>query len=261
MCEPRRTPLLRTVVVDDEPPARRKLMRWLDEDDSIEVAAVCADGYEALEVLAATDVDLLFLDVQMPELSGFDVLERRPTGPPPVVVFATAHDAYALDAFKHHAAGYLLKPYDRPRFEATLRQAKAQHAGRSAQATEAMLASMLHAVQPRTYLRHIAARTAGRVDIVRVEEVDWMETSGNYVVLHAAKRQHLVRQTLTRLVEKLDPQQFVRIHRSAAVNIDRIVSLLNASHGDLTITLRDGTLLPMSRTYKEQLRKVLAVGL
>jgi len=250
---------LQTVVVDDEPPARRKLARWLDQDDAIELAAVCADGYEALEVLAATEVDLLFLDIQMPELSGFDVLEQRPAGPAPVVVFATAHDAYAIDAFRHHAAGYLLKPYDRARFESTLAQAKAQHAGRSMQAEDA-LASKLGPVQPQAYLRHIAARTADRVDLVHVDEIDWIEASGNYVTLHAGKRQHLVRQTLTRIVAQLDPRQFVRIHRSTAVRIDRVTSLLRASHGDLTVTLRDGTLLPMSRTYKEQLRGVLAIG-
>ncbi|MEM6644883.1 MAG: LytTR family DNA-binding domain-containing protein [Bacteroidota bacterium] len=253
-------PPLRTVVVDDEPPARRKLARWLGQDDGIELTAVCADGREALDVLAATAVDLLFLDVQMPELSGFDVLAHRPAGPPPVVVFATAHDTYAMDAFQHHAAGYLLKPYDRARFETTLAQAKAQHAGRAAQAAEDALVHMLRTVQPPTYLQHIAARTADRVDLVHVDQIDWIEASGNYVTLHAGTRQHLVRQTLTRIVAQLDPRQFVRIHRSAVVRVDRVASLLRASHGDLTVTLRDGTLLPMSRTYKEQLRGVLAVG-
>ncbi|GAB5521611.1 MAG: LytTR family DNA-binding domain-containing protein [Rhodothermales bacterium] len=260
MPEPRFANPLRTVVVDDEPPARRKLMRWLSDDDSIELTAACADGYEALDVLASKEVDLLFLDVQMPELSGFDVLRQCPASAAPVVVFATAHDTYAIDAFQHHAAGYLLKPYDRPRFDATLAQAKAQHAGRSPQTQAQALASVLGAVQPSAYLKHIAARAADRVDLVRVAEVDWMEASGNYVVLHTGGQQHLVRETLTRLAARLDPQQFVRIHRSTVVNIDRVASLLRASHGDYTVTLRDGTLLPMSRTYKEQLRDVLAVG-
>ncbi|MEL7364174.1 MAG: response regulator, partial [Bacteroidota bacterium] len=188
---------LQTVVVDDEPPARRKLARWLGDDPEIDVVAICADGYEALDALEQHRVDLLVLDIQMPELSGFDVLRRRPPGPAPVVVFATAYDTYAIQAFEHHAAGYLLKPYDRARFASTLAHAKAQHRGRSQNReaeshTQAALASLLEAVRPQEpYLDHLAVRLADRVDLVRVADVDWIEASGNYVTVHAGGARHL----------------------------------------------------------------------
>ncbi|MEM1125235.1 MAG: LytTR family DNA-binding domain-containing protein [Bacteroidota bacterium] len=254
------TAALRVVVVDDEPPARRKLAQWLAADPAVEVVAVCANGYEALDTLAAEPVDLLFLDVQMPELSGFDVLRQRPAGCHPLVIFATAFDTYALEAFRHHAVGYLLKPYDRRRFNEALDHAKAQHAGRQAHEAEHRLTALLQSVQPPRYLEHFAVRHDDRIDLVRTEEVDWIEASGNYVTLHAGHTRHLIRDTLTRVSARLDPRQFPRIHRSRMVNLDRVVSLLPASHGDFTVVLRDGTMLPMSRTYRDHLREVLEVG-
>ncbi|MEM8601089.1 MAG: LytTR family DNA-binding domain-containing protein [Bacteroidota bacterium] len=260
------TARLRAVAVDDEPPARRKLARWLADDAEIDVVAICADGYEALDALDLHRVDLLVLDIQMPELSGFDVLRRLPPGPAPVVVFATAYDAYAIQAFEHHAAGYLLKPYDRARFDATIAQAKAQHRGRIAVAgaaaeAHATLTTLLDAVRPpSTYLDHLAVRRADRVDLVRVADVDWIEASGNYVTVHARGQRHLIRASLTRVASRLDPRRFLRIHRSTVVHLDRVASLVPASHGDYTVVLRDGTTLSMSRTYREHLRGVLEVG-
>ncbi|MEM1116631.1 MAG: response regulator transcription factor, partial [Bacteroidota bacterium] len=193
---------MRTVIVDDEPPARRKLALWLAADPEVEVVATCADGVEALDALAMHEVDLLFLDVQMPELSGFDVLRQRPPGPAPLVVFATAFDTYAVEAFEHHALGYLLKPYDRARFTATLAHAKAQHAARRAAASpdvEGQLAALLEAVRPPAYLERFAVRSTGRIDVVSAADVDWIEASGNYVTLHVGGERHLVRETLTRV--------------------------------------------------------------
>ena len=252
---------LRVALVDDEPPARRKLQRWLDADPEVEVVAACANGYEALDALREHAVDVLFLDIQMPELSGFDVLARRPPGPAPLVVFATAYDQYAIEAFRHHAADYLLKPYDHERFAATLAHVKARHRDRDAQRAQQRLAALLDAVQaPPAYLEHVAVRHADRVDLVPVASVDWIEADGNYVVLHVGARRHLVREALSRVVARLDPRRFVRVHRSAAVQLARVASLVPASHGDYTVVLHDGTEVPLSRTYRERLREVLEVG-
>ncbi|MEM0963595.1 MAG: LytTR family DNA-binding domain-containing protein [Bacteroidota bacterium] len=249
---------LRVLIVDDEPPARRKLERWLAEDPEIEVAGSCANGYEALDALAAGRVDVMFLDVQMPELTGFDVLDRRPEGADPLVVFATAYDRYAIDAFRHHAADYLLKPYDRDRFEQTLAHVKAR---RQREAPDDRLAALLDAVRPqRPPLERFAVRHADRVELVHVDEVDWIEAEGNYVMLHAGGRRHVIRETLTAVSARLDGRRFPRVHRSAVVNLDRVARLLPASHGDYTVVLRDGTELPMSRTYRERLREVLEIG-
>lgn len=252
---------LRAVVVDDEPPARRKLERWLEQDPEVEVVATCANGYEALDALREHAVDVLFLDVQMPELTGFDVLARRLPGPAPLVVFATAYDRYAIEAFRHHAADYLLKPYDHERFASTLAHVKARHRARAAEETQHRLTALLDAVQsPPAYLEQIAVRRADRIDLVRVDDVDWIQAEGNYVLLHAGGARHLVRETLSRVVARLDPRRFLRIHRSTVVNLARVASLYPASHGDYTVVLADGTQLAMSRTYRDRLREVLEIG-
>ncbi|MEM9998026.1 MAG: LytTR family DNA-binding domain-containing protein [Bacteroidota bacterium] len=249
------------MVVDDEPPARRKLVRWLNADPEIEVVATCGDGVEALEAYEAQPTALLFLDVQMPGLSGFDVLQRLPREPAPVVVFATAFDRFAIDAFNHHAAGYLLKPYSQAQFAATLAHAKQQVRGRAQPEAMAHLAALADALQPtQPYVQHLAVRQADRVDVVQVGDVDWIEAQGNYVLVHAAGQRHLIRETLTRVASRLDPRRFPRVHRSAVVNLDRVASLIPASHGDFMVLLRDGTEVPMSRTYRAGLRSVLEIG-
>ena len=254
-------PPLRAVIVDDEPPARRKLERWLAEDPEVEVAAVCANGYEALDALAEHDVDVMFLDVQMPEMSGFEVLTARRPAPLPLVVFATAFERYAVDAFRAHAADYLLKPYDRERFGEALAHVKARHRDRSARASGERLDALLSAVQPqRAPLRRLAVRHPDRVELLAVDDVDWIQADGNYVTVHAGGRRHLIRETLTAVAARLDSQRFARVHRSAVVNLDRVAALHPASHGDYTVALVDGTLVPMSRTYRERLREVLEIG-
>ncbi|MEM1042786.1 MAG: LytTR family DNA-binding domain-containing protein [Bacteroidota bacterium] len=252
---------LRVVVVDDEPPARRKLAAWLERDAEVEIVALCANGYEALDVLAEGPVDVLFLDVQMPELSGFDVLAQRPPGPAPLVVFATAFDHYAVRAFEHHAADYLLKPYDYARFSATLAHVKERHRHRQAREVQDRLGSLLDAVQPpRPYLDRLAVKHADRVELVSVDQVDWIRAEGNYVLVRAGGREHLIRERLSKVASTLDPRRFPRIHRSTIVNLDRVAALHPASHGDYTVVLRDGTELAMSRTYREALREVLQIG-
>ncbi len=252
---------IRVAVVDDEPPARRKLERWLGRDPEIEISGLCANGYQALDLMRTDPPDVLFLDVQMPELSGFDVLQRLPDGAAPLVVFATAYDRYAVDAFRHHAVDYLLKPYDGDRFADTLARVKHRWRQRSAPDARQQLDALLHALRPAPdYLDRIAVRHPDRVDLVSVDEIDWIAAEGNYVLVHAGGRRHLVRTSIGGLAERLDPRRFARIHRSTIVHLARVASLLPASHGDYTAVLHDGTHLAMSRTYRDRLREVLPVG-
>ncbi|MEM6326335.1 MAG: LytTR family DNA-binding domain-containing protein [Bacteroidota bacterium] len=252
---------LRVALVDDEPPARRKLARWLGDDPEVEVVAVCSNGYEALDALDRSAPDVLFLDVQMPELSGFGVLAEWRPRPLPLVVFATAFEQYAIDAFREHAADYLLKPYDRERLRETLAHVKARHRDQNTREADDRMGQLLDAIQPtRPYLTRLAVRHPDRVELVRVADVDWVQADGNYVRVHAGGQRHLIRETLTAVAARFDPQQFVRVHRSALVNLDRVAALHPASHGDYTVHLRDGTLVPMSRTYRDRLRDVLEIG-
>ncbi len=254
---------IRVIVVDDEPPARRKLTAWLSEDPVVVVVAECANGIEALETLQSQQVDVMFLDIQMPQLSGFDVVAKLPEKQRPLIVFSTAYDQYAVDAFKLHAIDYLLKPYDHPRFMDTLARVKSSMATLDVQAMQMQLSQLLTTLHEpaATYLRHFTVKRQDAVQLVKVEDVDWIAADGNYVVLHAGKTQHLIRDNIGKVASRLDPAQFPRIHRSAIVNLDRIKAFYPTSHGDYTVVLQNGTELPMSRTYKNRLRDTHQLGL
>ena len=255
--------IIRVIVVDDEPPARRKLTAWLSADAEIAVVAECANGIEALETLASEHVDVMFLDIQMPQLSGFDVVERVPEQQRPLIVFSTAYDQYAVDAFKLHAIDYLLKPYDHPRFLDTLTRVKNSMATLDVHAMQSQLSQLLTTLhKPATsYLRHFTVKRQDAVQLVKVEDVDWIAAEGNYVLLHAGAAQHLIRDNIGKVAGRLDPAQFPRIHRSTIVNLDRIKAFYPTSHGDYTVVLQNGTELPMSRTYKNRLRDTHQLGL
>ncbi|MEM6338073.1 MAG: response regulator transcription factor, partial [Bacteroidota bacterium] len=224
---------LRVAIVDDEPPARRKLVNWLSSDPDLTICAVCADGYEAIEAVETQAVDVLFLDIQMPELSGFDVLNRLPAARRPMVVFATAFDHYAIDAFQHHAVDYLLKPYDRARFADALAHIKRQHRQRTAADVQQQLTALLESVDrsPPPPLTYFTVKQADEIQLVDVETVDWIEADGNYVILHVGPKRHVVRSTITRVAGRLDAQRFARIHRSAIVRLGAVRAFYPASHG------------------------------
>jgi two-component system, LytTR family, response regulator len=243
---------LRVLIVDDESVARRRVRRLLAAEPDVAVIGECGDGASAMTTIVAERPDLVFLDVQMPERDGFEVLQAIPTPELPAILFVTAYDRYALRAFDVHAIDFLLKPFTRERFRIALTRARERLERRDRDAGLAALAASLRE-RPR-YLSRVPVRTAGRIVLVDLTTVDWLEAADNYVRLHVHSREYLLRETLAALEAQLDPDRFARIHRSAIVQIDRIVELHPATHGDFDVLLRDGTRLTLSRTWRERLR-------
>jgi len=247
---------IRVLVVDDEGPARRRIRRLLLAETDIVVVGECGDGASAVEAIARERPDLVFLDVQMPERDGFDVVTAIPRRELPAILFVTAFDRYALRAFDVHAVDYLLKPFTRERFRTALDRARDRVARRVPDAGMADLTESLRA-RP-SYLTRVVVTSGRRSIVVDLASVDWMEASGNYIRLHAPSREYLLRDTLAALEAHLDPDRFVRIHRSAIVAVDRVATLTPVSHGDAEVVLRDGTRLTASRTWRDRLRRALA---
>jgi two-component system LytT family response regulator len=252
---------MRVVIADDEPLARERIELLLAGRPDVEVVAAAGDGRAAVEAVRAHRPDLLFLDVQMPELDGFGVLRELGADAPPAVVFCTAYDQFALRAFEVHALDYLLKPFDEERFTAALERARAQVARRGAgEDLGAKLAALLAAARPaaaEAKADRLAVKTDGRVLLVKHADIDWVEAADNYVNLHVGRDSHLMRETMNSLEQRLDPERFVRISRSTIVNLDRVKELQPMFHGDYTVILRDGTKLSLSRNYRERLAHLL----
>ena len=244
---------LRAVIIDDEPHARAKLRRFLGSDPRVEVVGEAGDGVAAVQLLEDTRPDLVFLDIQMPELDGFGVLEELDPTVNPQVVFVTAHDQHAIRAFEVRALDYLLKPVDPERFEEAVDRAVEAHLAGTPSEPRAVLSEL--APERRTLDRFLV-RTRSRMVLVPAREVDWIGSASNYVELHCGKETHLVRGTLQSLEERLDPARFLRIHRSTIVNIDRVKELHPWSHGDLMVVLHDGVELRLSRRYRDRLERV-----
>jgi two-component system LytT family response regulator len=249
---------LRTLIVDDEPLARDGIRMHLEEQPDVEIIGECADGPAAVEAIRRLEPDLIFLDVQMPGLDGFGVLEKLRDGPVPEVVFVTAYDQFALQAFESHALDYLLKPFDADRFKRSLDRVRTHLRGRRRMMADARLFHLLDDLRnkPR-YLERIVVRSGGRILILRVDDVDWIESAANYVKLHVGGRTYLLRETMTRMEEMLDPKKFVRIHRSTIVRVERIRMLEPLFQGDFLVILEDGSRLPSSRGYRENLQELL----
>jgi two-component system LytT family response regulator len=253
---------IRTLIVDDEPLARHRLRALLDGDPDIAIVGESGDGQQAVADMQELRPDLLFLDVQMPVLDGFEVLEALTGEPMPVVIFVTAYDRYAVKAFEVHALDYLLKPFDKDRFAAALQRAK-DHVRRAESANlEARLRKLLQTVPNRPGVSdRLVVKSGGRIYFVRTDDIDWIEAAGNYVRLHVGKEEHLLRQSLSALESKLDASRFVRIHRSTIVNVERIRELQPAFHGDYVIILHDDTELALSRSCRDKLEEALGHGL
>ncbi len=250
------TAKLRALIVDDERVARQRIRRLLASTASdIAVIGECADGVTAVETIAREEPDLVFLDVQMPELDGFGVVSALDPAALPAIIFVTAFDKYALRAFDVHAIDYLLKPFTTERFRTAVLRARDRIQRRT---LDNGLASLAHTLRERPrYLTRVSVKTAGKIVLVDAATVDWIEAADNYVRLHVGTREYLHRETLAGLEKQLDPERFVRIHRSALVQIDRIVELHPASHGDMDVVLRNGKTLTLSRTFVEGVRRVL----
>jgi two-component system LytT family response regulator len=247
------------MVIDDEPLARSRLRELLARERDIEVVGEAGSGGEAVALIGQLRPDLVFLDVQMPERNGFEVLASLEHAPP-AVVFVTAYDAYALRAFDVHALDYLLKPFDRDRFARALGRARAalerrRADGRLDERIAALLSDLVPARPPATpRLERVAVKSNGRVRLVPVAEIDYIEAAGNYLRIYVGTERHVIRETLSAFEAKLDPARFVRIHRSTIVNIDRVRELEPYFHGDYIVRLADGRRLTLSRTYREHLR-------
>lgn len=254
---------IRVAIADDEPLARERLRSLLEGRERFTIVAECSDGVEAVAALSRHEIDLLFLDVQMPGLSGFEILESAGDGPLPIIVFVTAFNDYALRAFDVSALDYLLKPFDRERFEQTLARVEERLAGRHRVAMSEELREFLRDLSTNATADRVSrfpVRANGEIYFVRVDDVDWIDAEGNYIALHVAGRRHLVRDTIKSLEGRLDPAKFVRVHRSAIINVDRLKKLQPYFHGEYVITLQDGTTLTSSRTYSDRLRALLAQG-
>jgi two-component system, LytTR family, response regulator len=236
---------IRTVLVDDEPLALEGLRALLAREDDIDVVAEYQSGTAFLRDAEALGADLVFLDVEMPSLSGLDVLEQlHAAGAQPHVVFVTGFDQYAVRAFEEQALDYVLKPYNAERMARTLARLRQQMA-RAADSPAA------------AFLTRVAVRKNGRIHLVRIDEVDWLETAGNYVSLHVGPAEYLYRTTMAAIESRLDPACFVRIHRSTIVNVDRIVELQPTFVRELVVLLRDGTRLRLGAPYRDGLRKLI----
>ena len=273
---------IRTLVVDDEAMARERVLSFLQEEPDVEVVGECSDGADAVRAIQEHDPDLVFLDVQMPGVDGFGVIQAVGVDRMPNVIFVTAYDEYALRAFEVHALDYLLKPFGRDRFQETLRHARSsverQRAGDLGRRLLALVGPPSPgasapgfgpppggtasgfgqtAVVRVSKLDRLVVKSGGRVFFLRTEEIDWIEAAGNYVRLHMGEESHLFRETMNNIEARLDASRFVRIHRSRIVNTDRIKELQPAATGEYVVVLQNGTRLPLSRGYRDKLQEQL----
>ena len=250
---------IRAVIVDDEPLARKRIHDLLRDDREVEVVAECGSGAAAMDVLEHQKPDLLFLDVQMPEVDGFELLEAA-EGSVPAVIFVTAYDKYALRAFDAQAVDYLLKPFNETRFQQALQRAKEKIGKGSGGQMNADLMSLLKDVQAgRKSTDRLVIKSGGRVLFLRAAEIDYVEAAGNYLNLYVNKDTHLIRETMQSLEARLDPAHFLRIHRSTIVNLERIKELQPWFGGEYVVVLRDGRKLTLSRTYRARVQQLLEV--
>jgi two-component system LytT family response regulator len=247
---------IRVLVADDEPLARERLRTLLAREDWLEIVAECPNGPETIDSIGRLQPDLVFLDIQMPGATGFEVIEAVGPARMPLVVFVTAFDHYALRAFDVHALDYLLKPFDRERFEQALGRARQQLERRTNGDLERRLLELVQDLKPSAQrLERFVIKSGGRVFFVRAEEIDWIEAAGNYVKLHVGAEAHLFRETMNALEAQLDPDTFFRIHRSHIVNIERVKELQPWFNGEYVVFLQNGTRLTLSRGYREKLQE------
>jgi len=252
---------LRVLVVDDEPLARARIRRLLEREPRVSVIDEAGGGAEAIRLIEQCRPDLVFLDVQMPKIDGFGVIDRVGTDRMPPVVFVTAYDQYALHAFEVHALDYLLKPFTQERFAAVLARACAAihlHAGAATLHTS-LRALVQQLSQPRGYLDRVAVTVGCRLVPLRTADIDWVATAGKYVVLHVGPAEHLVREPMQSIERKLDPRRFVRIHRQAIINLDRVAEIQPLCHGECAVLLKTGASLRLGRAYRDRFHALFNV--
>lgn len=255
---------IRTLIVDDEPIARRGIRAYLKDESDVEIIAECGNGHEAIAAIADLAPDLVFLDVQMPEVDGFGVVASIGPERMPAVIFVTAFDQYALRAFDVHALDYVLKPVDRERFRQAVEHARARIRSPKPDDVSARLLALLREGQPdgahtvkTPFARRLVVKQPEKVVFVDVAEVDWIEAAGNYVNVHVGQREYLIRETMNHMEERLNPEEFLRIRRSVIVRVDRIKELQPQFNSEWVVLLKTGARLQSSRRYRKALDRLL----
>jgi two-component system, LytTR family, response regulator len=249
---------IRTLVADDEPLARERLRALLARHVDIEIIGECSNGADAINAIKRLQPDLVLLDVEMPQGDGFAVLEALEPEALPAVVFVSAHDQYALRAFEAHALDYILKPFNESRVDRALHRVRGQLTrAHGTRLVDPRLLSLIEELHDRRRSDRLVVKSGGRVVFLRTEDIDWVEASGNYVRLHVGSDSHLLRESMKNMERRLDPSTFVRIHRSAIVNVDRIKELEPWFHGEYIVILRDGTRLTSSRVFSDRLSALI----
>jgi len=251
---------INALIVDDEPLARDRIRELLKEHPEIEVIGEARNGREAIDSIAALGPDLVFLDVQMPDLDGFDVLQNLQVEKMPLIIFVTAYDQHALRAFEVHAVDYLTKPFDRKRFAEAVEHAKVFMKGAKEPDTARILSLLQELRTGARYLERFAVKNGETVFFVRAEDVDAIEAQGNYVRLNVAKSSHLLRDTLNNIESQINPRRFVRIHRRTIVNIDRVKEVQTWARGEYRVVLFTGACYTLSRTYRQHFEKFIKLG-
>ena len=248
---------IRTLIVDDEELARERLRSLLSREPRIEVIGEAGDGKSAVSTIEKEKPDLVFLDVQMPELNGFEVLDALEEDSRPNVVFCTAHDKFALKAFDVHAVDYLLKPFDRERLQKALDRAITKVESQKRGEKDGSVSAVLKEVKPATPVERLLVKADGRVLLIKVEDIDYVEAADNYVNLRVGKESHMMRETMSSLEQRLPPDRFMRISRSTIVNVERIQELQPMFHGEYVVVLKNATKLTLSRSYRDKLDRLL----
>ena len=252
---------IRALIVDDEPLAREWVRTAVAEDPELEVLGECGDGFEAAEAIRRLKPDLVFLDVQMPGLDGFGVLEALTPEEIPAVVFVTAFDQYAVRAFEAQAVDYLMKPFSKERVEEAVRRVRELVKGRSLEDFRESIARLVEKIRrDRSFPEWVLLKAEGKNVFVKVRDIDWIESSRNNVRIHVGPTIYLLHETTSAIASRLDPKKFLRIHRSAIVNIERIKELHPWFNGDYAVVLRDGTQLTLSSSYRDRLKEFRRFG-
>jgi two-component system, LytTR family, response regulator len=249
---------IRALIADDEALARKFIRRMLKDDHDVEIVGECSNGKETVATIRKQNPDIVFLDVQMPEMDGFAVLESIGIERLPEIIFATAYEQYAIRAFELHALDYLLKPFDQARFKDAIKHAKERVRSERQNDGRMQISALLESIKNKPqYLDRVMIKSGGRITFLSIDEINWIEADDKYVHLHTAKISPMVRQTLSAMETQLDPTKFRRIHRSAIINVKRIKELQPLFSGEYSIHLEDGTMLTLSRNYKNKLFELL----
>ena len=249
---------IRALIADDEALARKFIRRMLKDNHDVEIVGECSNGKDAIAMIRKQNPDVVFLDVQMPEMDGFAVLESIGVDQLPEIIFTTAYEQYAIRAFELHALDYLLKPFDQARFKDAIQHAKERFRSQRQKDGRLQMSALLESIKNKPqYLERLVIKTGGRITFLSTDEINWIEADDKYVHLHTGKVSPMVRQTLNAMEAQLDPRKFSRIHRSAIVNVERIKELQPLFSGEHSILLEDGAKLTLSRSYKDKLFELL----